>query len=466
MPFRTRYRPAVRLFGFTLLLAVIGSIGPFFVARLVVQPHEPSLTTPKLATRGTNNTNTGNTHSYEIPPASPISREALLTLGEDLFIRKSLSGTFSSTNHPRARTLCDKLDNLEGLKQLRDAYHKDSPERRKLFTDCMDALERSQQLFRETFPNFDNRTCAELDRELLHAMWDVRQNKKSIPKTALLGIISMVLSYPHGCVQLKVWVTSDSSKAVVESNLNVYLRDDVFSVERLNFGNLCHRIVHLHPDLNDTVSLARPTLQKWSNGPPMGENLPAFSDIVRVFVLSAYGGVYLDCDMVLLRPLTPLLSRDFYYRWSTHVYANTAAMHLKLGSPNAHILIKWVLEDTSFPGWDVWLSDKVFPSNIYHSMVKRNATIELLPSSYFDPLWVGNEGYWEAMDAANSRYGISTFGKPFFHNVNNVTSVREDARSNFFPGVFAFHFHNSWKEKFVPGSTADLLMQQFTQHQV
>jgi mannosyltransferase OCH1-like enzyme len=51
-------------------------------------------------------------------------------------------------------------------------------------------------------------------------------------------------------------------------------------------------------------------------------------DLMRIIVLWKHGGVYVDLDTLILRPLTPLLNQDFVYQWSCQRdEANGAVMY-------------------------------------------------------------------------------------------------------------------------------------------
>lgn len=372
-----------------------------------------------------------------------------LDLGEELFIiEQPWRSTFFSSIFGRAkrrspRISCHDLDELKYFSW----YQKTRSA--KLFTDCMDDLEEAQRAFRQTFPDIDEMKCSS-PRDLLHATW----NGGRLTHSAMLGIVSFVRAYPQGCVRVKLWTTDVTSQAALSSKLRLYVGDAV-EVLILDISDLCDRITSAQPDLANLISSSRWSLQKLGH-PRSEEDWAGFSDIVRIFVLAAYGGVYLDCDMLLLRPLTPLLSHDFYYRWSFTRSCNTAAMHLHLGSPNAAKLIRVALHSSNINEMRYTLH----PERLYRAITKMKGTIELLPSAYFDPLWIVVDVYGEGAPAARERYGLASY-KEFFSVMNSNGNVRRDPRRNFFPGAFAFHWHNQWDAIFEIGSTAHLFMHEF-----
>ena len=64
----------------------------------------------------------------------------------------------------------------------------------------------------------------------------------------------------------------------------------------------------------------------------------------------------------------------------------------------------------------------------------------MLPCAWFDPHWMPNDEGWPENSNATSCSG-SNFGFFFAPTTRTVT------RRNFFPGAFAYHWHNHWDAK-------------------
>jgi hypothetical protein len=356
-----------------------------------------------------------------------INSSSLHARGEELFLEASNSSP---------RKSCQRLDDLENF----EGFQKTKSPR--LFTDCMDDLEAAQKAFQRQ----QQGECKETER--IHAMW-----KGPLRPTARLGILSFL--YSSGpCTKLTMWVIDNATEKALQEGLpsSHTLR---LEIQRLDFGDLCDRIVKWHPHLDKLISKSRQNLLQLSN-PSASSQPTGFSDVVRVFVLAAHGGVYLDCDMLLLRPLTPLLGRDFYYRWSTQNYCNTAVFHLREGSRNAAVLLEMALSKSNH-GQAGPLTRALFPSDLYRN-IGNSTTIDMLPSAYFDPLWVVMDVYGEGAPAAKSRYGLNNFHR-FFTEKNEM----DEDSAHFFPGAFAFHWHNQWKVNIEKGSSADLFLRHYEQ---
>lgn len=136
-------------------------------------------------------------------------------------------------------------------------------------------------------------------------------------------------AYPKGCVSVIVWTDANSADKI-RNDLSQHagLKAPVLDIRVLDFAKISERLLSVYPALESLLRESQQNLKALSNE----KSATPLSDVVRFFVLAAYGGVYLDCDMLLLRQLTPLLANDFFYRWSNQEYCNTAALHFRLGS--------------------------------------------------------------------------------------------------------------------------------------
>lgn len=57
------------------------------------------------------------------------------------------------------------------------------------------------------------------------------------------------------------------------------------------------------------------------------------SDIIRMAIIYREGGIYLDTDVELLKPLAPLLKYDAFAGWESSFWFTTAVFGAKAGSP-------------------------------------------------------------------------------------------------------------------------------------
>ena len=189
---------------------------------------------------------------------------------------------------------------------------------------------------------------------------------------------------------------------------------------------------------------------------PGHQNLPAYADAIRFLVLAAYGGVYMDADVLVMRSFQPLFSRDFWYRWSTQSYCNTAVLHLKKGSLNLFKLLESTLKEASS------LTDMVnllSPVNVHARHLNMGGAVEMLPSAYFDPSWVMYDLASPAMTWTSSAYGMSKFPTFFEDPAPHVKTIERP--QEFVTGCFAYHWHNQWDSEFGERSVAAVFERHF-----
>jgi hypothetical protein len=140
-----------------------------------------------------------------------------------------------------------------------------------------------------------------------------------------------------------------------------------------------------------------------------------------------------------------------------------AVFHLQFQSPNIRLLLQTALQH------DPIHADLFHPHALYHHLVQQNGTVELLPSAYFEPFWVAYDIYPMAQLIPRQRYGLDRFD-PFFDPipVTNKNSMMISPplppHQYFFPGAFAFHWHNQWTKSIMEHSITESFMQYFDQN--
>jgi hypothetical protein len=182
---------------------------------------------------------------------------------------------------------------------------------------------------------------------------------------------------------------------------------------------------------------------------PDMDSLPAYSDAIRFFLLAAYGGVYVDADVLIMRSFQPLLSRDFWYRWSIEPYCNTAVLHMKKGSPNAYKFLAHVLAQESSMDEITYL---FHPARVSDINILIQGTMEMLPSAYFDPSWAMSDLYSPALQWSALTYGMGDYTS-FFEDPRPFVKTIQSPQEFFFVS-FAYHWHNQWTSEFQEHSIA------------
>jgi Glycosyltransferase sugar-binding region containing DXD motif len=159
------------------------------------------------------------------------------------------------------------------------------------------------------------------------------------------------------------------------------------------------------------------------------------ANLFRLVTLYKHGGVYLDLDTMLLRDLgellaQPFVTEDFCYRWSAHLpYANNAVLRFRRGSENARKLLERSVELGSCN-----------PTEVLQFEGGEAIDLTVLPCAFFDPLWPHADG--------RCRFERAPFDdfEGFFRKFSWRFRPRQDVGSyrEFFPGAFAYHWHNLW----------------------
>jgi Glycosyltransferase sugar-binding region containing DXD motif len=161
----------------------------------------------------------------------------------------------------------------------------------------------------------------------------------------------------------------------------------------------------------------------------------ALSNCFRFVTLYRHGGVYADMDTMFLRDLNALFhdgwaADEFCYRWSAHLpYANSAILALRAGSEIAHALLLRCREAGSCR-----------PATVLRFDETRRVPLLVLPCVTFDPLWPHHDRQDRYAGAPFQRF--ADFFRRFGWRMRRAPTIR--SHQDFFPGAFAYHWHNCW----------------------
>lgn len=162
--------------------------------------------------------------------------------------------------------------------------------------------------------------------------------------------------------------------------------------------------------------------QKMAN---QADNLAKRSDAFRFLVLYKYGGLYFDLDVMFLNDFGALRDVPFCYAWESQPFANSALLNFKRKSDfAAYTLQKSIQKQTVLP----WV--------ILHYADAALKELCVLPCAFFDPVWQG---------VSAEKFPISRF-EQFFQPFDNAFANKYgiDSYKAFFPGCYAYHWHNQW----------------------
>jgi Glycosyltransferase sugar-binding region containing DXD motif len=374
------------------------------------------------------------------PPPTPFGPETTLMVAsseqESVLQNQQV---FDTLLYEEARRRCDAMDNAD----LMNANQ--GMESILIVQACFAAL--TQTLADPLTKELSVQPCQEPTR--FHTFW-----AGEILRTTRLSLMSIVHSHPPGCVVIDLWTVDEQSRAAAVDVLLPYFPDHSLQVRTVNGTTL-------RDDICDTFPALKPMLEERDNlffnlHKPGELNLEAYSDVLRFLLLAAYGGVYVDVDVLVLRSFQPLYSTDFWYRWSTSPYCNTAVLHIKKGSRDAFLLLEYVVRDVSS------IEDM---ARVLHPMVvleiqnRAGSHIETLPSAYFDPSWALNDLQSPALQWTASKYGMGSIDAFFQSPTENVKVLK--SHEEFFTASFAYHWHNKWNSEFEENSIAAVFEQHF-----
>jgi hypothetical protein len=208
-----------------------------------------------------------------------------------------------------------------------------------------------------------------------------------------------------------------------ECSLELWSDEDLSGNEWLRpfSSRLTHRIYAPEVEVRGTPLESRPALFRQQDGRVWRDG-----DLFRALVLHNYGGVYVDMDMVLLRPLGALLDREFIYQWDDFDDEyNGAIMQLRKKSAFARALIDGIVEIP--PGKSNWGRAN------FRRAFDRGVRVAVYPSPFFDPDWQAEPDFERSFRPFDRRPNI---------DLND--------------GAFAWHWHNHWDDPVEEGSKFQL----------
>jgi len=196
----------------------------------------------------------------------------------------------------------------------------------------------------------------------------------------------------------------------------------------------------------DPISEASNTpWEKYTELPDDRYDLVQRADAFRFLILYKYGGTYFDLDIMFLKDLNHLLEPEFCYAWKNEPYANTAIFNLNQKSAIARYLLQKAVQQGVASPWRIfWYADQHL-KDLY-----------VLPCAFFDPVWQGLR--------QNELYPFTdfySFFRPFDKDYRNKLNI--STYQQFFPGCYAYHWHNQWNAAESENSFFGLFEQEFNE---
>lgn len=276
---------------------------------------------------------------------------------------------------------------------------------RRLYTDSLYCLAQ----LREWRPRSD---APPLERIPVHFYWMGPFGAKQA-----LSLKSFLATHNPACSECWLWV--DTAEAAKAAFTNPHLAPLLPLV----------RVEHFR--LDEEIRGTPFADQDWLRG----KLTPAaISDIVRYVVLHNHGGLYVDIDTMFLRSPDELRACvddvDCAYQWSYIPRAASAYLRMRARGP----LIVDLMHAAC-------AARTAHPDALFSFDRKHPGDFLILPSASFSPLWLRVDG----KDHSSASVPFTRFSHFFqrfgwFHRRDR--SIR--ASLDFFPGAFAYHWHNLW----------------------
>lgn len=154
------------------------------------------------------------------------------------------------------------------------------------------------------------------------------------------------------------------------------------------------------------------------------DNLAYRADGFRLLALYKYGGLYFDLDICFLENILCICGKqDWCYGWEKQAYANNALLYFPKDGEQRLIQYLFFKAQRKAP----------MPWAILNYKDQRLRNLIVYPYQIFDPAWLNRNN--EATDESFDR---------FFQ--------QDGFLEEFYPGAFAYHWHNRWEMAVENGS--------------
>ncbi|KAI0077341.1 hypothetical protein K474DRAFT_1684337 [Panus rudis PR-1116 ss-1] len=237
--------------------------------------------------------------------------------------------------------------------------------------------------------------------------------------------------------RLILWSNGDlSSNPVLQKWLQRY--PDAFTLKVVDYNELAKGT-----ELEDSELLRVKDTKAWIDG-----------DLVRLLVLWAYGGVWVDMDSLLTRDLSPLLEHEFVTQWDCYdklyVPFNGALMRFHKHSPYLceafHIMIRAPPPRQGTTDWG---------ATLYLKLWRRLVSSSIKPFSILP--WCFSDGRSCRLDnrLPDPFTPDPSDAKWAFGNDMKEGGGLDDVLSR---KIFSVHLHNQWSKPYPKGGWVERLL--------
>jgi hypothetical protein len=243
-----------------------------------------------------------------------------------------------------------------------------------------------------------------------HMYW---KTARPFGRKQILPIKSFLATQPYRLFQLNLWSNTDLTTNELLKPWLSHINFRIYDPLKEGRGTL----------LEGTAALLQDDAMVYIGG-----------DLFRALILHNYGGVYVDMDSVFLRDFSPVLGKEFMYKWSFQKdMISSAVMYLHERGELAQELLRGIA--TLPPGGTNWGCQ----NNMRAYAIKP---FRIFPCAFFNPEWQVRLTPEERADTAVL--------EPF--KLNKYTN-------EMYPNTFVWHWHNRWEEPIEPGCKFEKLEQ-------
>ena len=268
----------------------------------------------------------------------------------------------------------------------------------------------------------DNEFCLDYLRQNMANMQESQKNTGQIFHAYWQGLVGEKQAFSIKSVlatqaNSKVWLWID--KKSWEMNVNNPILDELNNYIEIKCYDIYAEIKHTPFESFNKLH--------WSQY----FDLALRADTFRVLILEKYKGVYFDLDIFFLRDMGQLYRDHIAYCWENQHYCNSALLFFNSEKITENIA-ETVKETGTFIPWVVF--------NYNNKKIKD---LLVYPCAFFDPVW-------NITNIENYSYPIQSFDE-FFTKKCTLNTYKE-----FFPGAYAYHWHNRWNMTPIAGSFFDV----------
>ena len=291
---------------------------------------------------------------------------------------------------------------------------------------------------------FDNQSendcgqCLGLKTVFHHTFWQATGGREHLQLRVMkLNMASFLTTQNLCCTKFIFWKLGDLTPALeadLRSSFKRFVDLDLIRIENVDLRDLCSGSGS-NPFVHHAICSS--SLSSISQAAQDAGQVASVSDIIRFLVLFKYGGIYTDGDVIYLKSMRQLWTKNFAYRWSHLNALNTAVLGINKRSLLTGFMKHLVSADLQSVSS---LSRRLHPLALStfigkftkSSEICSNPLLSVYHSFLFDPAWLCNDNYIRR-DSFKPEWPCE------FRQL--VSKAVTHKGQDFFRGSFTYHMH-------------------------